>query len=97
METNENVDLVQEFKVTHLNDENKKLLLDFLGFTIDADNLVVDKSNNKRVICPYSNKYVHLSNASVMPGSTIIINTSPYTLSCYISEFLKGENLNGGS
>lgn len=94
MGSDESFDLVNNFKTEHLGEEDKTLLLELLGYALDDEMFIIDKSNNRRVICPYSKKYVHFSTASILPGSTIIVNTSPYTLSCYISDYLR-EDKNG--
>lgn len=71
-----------------LNDEQKLILLKSLDYDLDDNGYVVDK-NNKKVLCPYSNQPVLFKNASVLPGSTVIINTSLITISEYISEYLE--------
>lgn len=65
----------------------KKLYLELLGYSIDDEDFITDEKK-KRVKCEYSLEYIQLKTASILPGSTIIINTSPYTLSSYISDHL---------
>jgi len=81
----------------NLNAEQKLVLLKALDFDVDSRGFIVE-SANKKVICPYSKMPVKLENASILPGSTIIINTSLITLSEYISEYLESEeDLTDGS
>ncbi len=77
-------------KFLKLEDEQKRILLNALDFSFDPKDYVID-GIGKKVICPYSNKPVKFQNASILPGSTIIINTSLITLSEYISEYLEPE------
>lgn len=71
-----------------LSAEQKLILLQALDYNIDSNGFVVDKTN-KKVKCKYSNKPVLFNDASILPGSTIIINTSLITLSEYISDYLE--------
>lgn len=75
-------------KFLSLSDEKKKILLKALGYSVDINDYVIDE-NGKRVLCKYSGVEIPFINASILPGSTIIINTSPYTLSKYLEEYLE--------
>ena len=69
-----------------LESEEKALLLEVLGFSVDQEGYVYDELLKERHICPYTKKEVLFENASILPGSTIIINTSALTISEYITE-----------
>ncbi len=75
-------------KFIKLSDEQKFMLLQALGYNVDSNGFIVDKSNTK-VKCDYSKSPVLFKNASILPGSTIIVNTSLITLSEYISDHLE--------
>ena len=75
-------------KFISLNDEQKLILLKSLDYDVDNHDYIVDK-NNKKVICRYSNQHVLFKNASILPGSTVIVNTSLITISEYISDYLE--------
>ena len=75
-------------KFISLNDEQKLVLLKSLDYDVDNNGYIVDK-NNKKVLCQYSNHPVLFKNASILPGSTVIVNTSLITISEYISEYLE--------
>ena len=77
-------------KFISLNDEQKLVLLKSLDYNVDDNDYIVDK-NNKKVICRYSNQPVLFKNASILPGSTVIVNTSLITISEYISEYLESD------
>ena len=77
-------------KFISLGDEQKLVLLKSLDYDVDYNGYIVDK-NNKKVMCRYSNQPVLLKNASILPGSTILLNTSLITISDYISEFLESD------
>ncbi len=73
-------------------DAEKKILLDFLGYGVNKDGIVVSK-DNKMLICPYTGEPIRFKDASVMPGSTVIFNTSPFTLAEYFSKHVEcGDN-----
>ncbi|MFA6072782.1 MAG: hypothetical protein WC758_01585 [Candidatus Woesearchaeota archaeon] len=86
--------LLSEFKFSALSDSQKKLFLNLLGYDVDGEGFIIGE-DSERIKCPYTKEYVLFSKASILPGSTIIINTSAYTLSCYISDFLAGEGISG--
>ena len=75
-------------KFLSLSIESKKVLLKALGYEIDNEGFIINE-NKHRVICKYSGVEVSFINSSILPGSTIIINTSPYTLSKYLEEYLE--------
>lgn len=75
--------------------KRKKLYLRLLGYDTDNEGFIVDQKQ-KRVKCRYTNEYIPFKSASILPGTTVIIKTSTYTLSSYISEKLKNEELEDG-
>lgn len=75
-------------KFMSLSDLQKRILLKALGYDLDAEGFIIDE-NRSRIICKYSRVEVPFESASILPGSTIIINTSPYTISKYIEEYLE--------
>jgi len=72
-----------------IKDSEKKILLKSLGYDVLDSDFVVIEGTKKPVWCRYTNRPVIFSEASVLPGSTIIINTTPVSLSSYIEEFLE--------
>ena len=83
-------------KFISLSDGQKLVLLKSLDYDVDENGYIVDK-NNKKVICKYSNQTVLFRNASILPGSTLIVNTSLINISEYISDYLEPDEgvLNG--
>lgn len=77
-----------EISFIEMNNEERKLLLDILDYKIDKEGFVVDNRTKQHHICPMSNTKVHINDSSILPGSTIIINTSALTLSEYFSRYL---------
>jgi len=73
-----------------LTDDEKKILLYSLGFSIGREGFIYN--NNQRVHCYYTKEPVRFHEASVLPGSTIIVKTSPINISKYIDEFLENED-----
>ena len=80
------VDNFSEF--SRLKENEKKVLLKALGYDISESGFVVEEHTKRVVWCRYTNKPVKFDEASVLPGSTIVINTTPISLSSYIEEFL---------
>lgn len=66
--------------------EEKKVLLEILGYKISEEGTIL-KANNEKVICPFTKKAVKIETASLMPGSLIIMNTTPVTLSEYFYQY----------
>lgn len=73
-----------------LDNDEKKILLESLGYSVDSEGYVRDL-NGKIHLCPYTNGKVKFENASILPGSTVIINTSAFTLSEYVTEYLEDD------
>ena len=78
-----------EIEFLDLSPEEKILLLDVLGFSIDKEGYIYDLLLKERHICPYTKKDILSQNASILPGSTLIINTSALTISEYITDKLE--------
>ena len=72
-----------------MKEEQKKILLKALGYGINEHGFIIEENTKKIVWCRYTNKPVKFDQASILPGSTIIINTTPIALSSYIEEFLE--------
>lgn len=72
-----------------INDEEREVLLDILDYEVDGEGYIVDKRTKKHHICPLSNTKIPISSSSILPGSTIIINTSVLTLSEYFSRYIE--------
>ena len=84
----------QNTKIINLTDEQKKVLLDAIGYGTDEEGYVIefkssDGVQNKRVVDRYTGEAVKLKNASILPGSTIIIDTNSFSLAEYFEEFGK--------
>lgn len=82
---------VQKFQgFVSISPSQKRILLKALGYDVDAQGYVVyDTRDRKRVVCKYTDSEVEFASASVLPGSTIVINTTPLSLSAYIEEYLE--------
>jgi hypothetical protein len=81
---------VENFKkFTNLDNNAKRILLKALGYGTDSKGFVIWADSGKRVRCKYTKRPVHFYESSVLPGSTIVINTTPTSLSKYIEEYLE--------
>ncbi|MBW6469861.1 MAG: hypothetical protein K0A90_01410 [Methanosarcinaceae archaeon] len=74
---------------TDINIEQKTALMDILGYYIDEDGIIFDKETKMQHICPITGEVVSIDNASILPGSTIIINTTELSLSEYFADFFE--------
>ncbi len=78
-----------DIKFEKIGIEEKKVLLDILGYEVDEDGLILDKKTKKEHKCPITGEVVFIENASVLPGSTVVINTSELSLSEYFTKFVE--------
>lgn len=68
---------------------NEKItLLDILGYYVDENGVIYNKDTKEQHICPYTNEIVLIENASILPGSTVIINTTELSISEYFTEHI---------
>lgn len=74
---------------TDINIEQKTALMDILGYSVDENGIIFDKETNKQHICPITGEQVLIDNASILPGSTIIINTTELSLSEYFTDYFE--------
>lgn len=78
---------MEDINFDTLNNEQKKVLLKALDYNVDKNGVIIDKTGKPHK-CPYTQKKVLLKNASIMPGSAIVMNTSSLTLSEYITDYI---------
>ncbi|VVB87337.1 Uncharacterised protein [uncultured archaeon] len=78
-----------EIKFEEIGIEEKKILLDILGYEIGEGGIILDKHTKKEHICPITESVVFIENASVLPGSTVVINTSELSLAEYFTKFVE--------
>jgi hypothetical protein len=75
----------EETKILNLTNEEKRVLLDALGYDVDEESYIIDSQGNK-VIDKYSDIPVKLERASILPGSTVIVDTNTFSLSEYFED-----------
>ncbi|MFH1181709.1 MAG: hypothetical protein V1702_02005 [Candidatus Woesearchaeota archaeon] len=73
----------------NLKSNEKEILLKALGYGRNEHGFVINDLTKRIVWCRYTNEPVRFEEASILPGSTIIIKTTPLSLSGYIEEFLE--------
>ena len=76
-------------KFLNLTRDKKKLLLRALGYGIDSKGFVIKTETKRKAWCTYSKRPVHFNEVGILPGSTILINSTPTALSKYIEEYLE--------
>lgn len=75
---------LQRVSLQSFSDEEKILLLKELGY--DSDGTYVLKDGTKH-IDKYTEEPVMLNNMLILPGSTIILDNNPLSVSSYLEEF----------
>lgn len=78
-----------DVKFENINIEQKTALMDILGYYVDEKGIIFDKKTKMQHICPITAESVSIDNASILPGSTIIINTTELSLSEYFTDFFE--------
>lgn len=74
----------------NIKDDEKKIILDILGYEVGKDGLILLKENKKAHICPLTEEKVYFKDASILPwNSNIVINTTALTISEYLSKMPK--------
>ncbi len=81
----------QEFKFVKIGDDEKKRILEDAGYFVNEDNLILDGKTHKPHICPFSGEQVFLHEASLLPGSLLVVKTTPLTIAEYISKYIQVE------
>lgn len=76
-----------EIKFENITIEEKKVLLDILGYEVGDGGIILNKETKKEHICPITQSVVFVENASILPGSTVVIKTSDLSLAEYITRF----------
>jgi hypothetical protein len=69
--------------------EEKKLLLRAYNYDVDQDGIIIDRLLNEPVFAADTQRVVTLENASLIPGSLKIIDTTPLTISKLLRELSK--------
>lgn len=88
-ESNQDSNQDSKFNFIDLDIDQKKELLEILGYGVNEDGLVIDRENEKVHECPYTGEPVFLDEASVLPGSTLVIKTTELSLSEYFTDYIE--------
>lgn len=78
------VEMIEKLYLNKLSKEEKKLLLQALNYDSD-DTFVLDK-DRKPILDPYIQKPVTLNNMVIFPGSTIILDNNPLSITAYLED-----------
>ena len=76
--------------IIELNDRNISTILELLDKKVNDEGYIVEKQNNKLVICPYSKEPILADNFSIMPGSFVFINNYPFCFTEHVAKYNLG-------
>jgi len=79
----------KEITFLDITDEEKKILLDCLGYSVKDDGYIANAKTGDYHTCPITRERVLFKEASILPGSTLVINTTPLTISEYLSDYIE--------
>jgi len=75
------VELISLKDLTH---DEKLILLKELGY--DSDGIHIIDKEGKKIQDPYINEIVTVSNMLILPGSTIILDNNPLSITKYMED-----------
>ena len=65
-------------KYIQVTDANAGTILELFSKKTDAEGYIVEAKTNKRLVCPYTNKHIHVASFSILPGSATFVNNIPH-------------------
>ncbi|ODS41553.1 MAG: hypothetical protein A7315_00030 [Candidatus Altiarchaeales archaeon WOR_SM1_79] len=83
METKEDITFL------YIKDDEKKILLDCLGYSVNKEGYIINAKTGDYHTCPITRERVPFKEASILPGSTLVINTTPLTISEYLLDYIE--------
>lgn len=78
---------MSEMIFSELTLEEKKIVLDALGFGIDGNGNICGHVDKLPVKDPITNEPIKFENANIFPGSTIILDNNPVSLAYYFARY----------
>lgn len=63
----------------------KIMLLKELGY--NADEVFVLDKNGEKYLDKYTGEPIEIGNMAILPGSTIILDNNPLSISCFLEEY----------
>ncbi len=74
--------------IVKVNLEEKKAILEMLGYDIDNGKLIINETQ-KIHKCPINKRPVTLEEASIVPGSTLVIKSDAISFAEYFAQYFK--------
>ncbi len=65
-------------KYFQINDSNKDIVLRLFNKTTDSEGYIIEKRTSNRIVCPYTNQNIKVSDFSILPGSATFVNNRPF-------------------
>ncbi len=79
----------EKFEFVDISDTEKEAILNELGYEISEEKIILNGETKKPHICPLSGEKIYLSEAAILPGSTLVIKATPATIAEYISQYIE--------
>ena len=77
--------MVELVSIKEMSTELKQRLLKELGY--DSDGTYVLDSEGEKVLDRYTKEPIVISNMAILPGSSIILDNNPLSISSFLEEF----------
>ncbi len=78
-----------EIKFEEIGIEERKILLDILGYEVGDGGMILNKKTKEKHVCPITGDVVFVENVSILPGSSVVIKTSELSLAEYFTRFVE--------
>ena len=79
--------MIKKISIINITNEEKVVLLKALGHGTNKEGFIIKNDTEEIVRDRYTNIKIKLENASILPGSTIILDTNSFSLAEYFEEF----------
>ena len=63
----------------NIDDDNVNTILELFNKSRDKEGFVIEKRTGKKIECPYTKRFIHYKNFSILPGSATFVNNEIYS------------------
>ena len=65
--------------------EKLSVILNLFSKKLDNEGFICEEKSGNLLKCPYTTKKIHSNNFSILPGSAIFVNNSPFVFAEHIA------------